>query len=63
MTTTSKTKSRFNQVLLKIDARTFRENNQRKCIDCLKPRSNKNEPECKKCSCNEFYVPNYFFYL
>ena len=52
MTTTSKTKSRFNQVLLKIDARTFHENNQQKCIDCLKPRSNKNKPECKKCSCN-----------
>ena len=34
-------------------------NNQQKCIDCLKPRSNKNEPECKKCGCNYFYVPNY----
>ena len=59
MTTPSKTKSRFNQVLLKIDARSLRENNQQKCIDCLKPRSNKNELECKKCGCNEFYVPNY----
>ena len=59
MTTPTKTKSRFNQVLLKIDARSFRENNQQKCIDCLKPRSNKNELECKKCGCNEFYVPNY----
>ena len=59
MTTPAKTKSRFNQVLLKIDARSFRENNQQKCIDCLKPRSNKNELECKKCGCNEFYVPNY----
>ena len=34
-------------------------NNQQKCIDCLKPRSNKNERECKKCGCNYFYVPNY----
>ena len=59
MTTRSKTKSRFNQVLLKIDARRFRENNQQKCLDCLKPRSNKNELECQKCGCNEFYVPNY----
>ena len=57
--TPSKTKSLFNQVLLKIDARSLRENNQQKCIDCLKPRSNKNELECKKCGCNEFYVPNY----
>ena len=56
MTTPAKTKSRFNQVLLKIDARSFRENNQQKCIDCLKPRSNKNELECKKCGCNEFYT-------
>ena len=46
VTTRSKTKSRFNQVLLKIDARRFRENNQQKCLDCLKPRSNKNELEC-----------------
>ena len=34
-------------------------NNQQKCIDCLKPRSNKNERECKKCGCDYFYVPNY----
>ena len=59
MTTPSKTKSRFNQVLLKIDARSLRENNQQKCIDCLKPRSNRNELECKNCGCNEFYVLNY----
>ena len=59
MTTQSKTKSRFNGVLLKVDARSFRENNQQKCIDCLKPISNKNELECKKCGCNEFYAPNY----
>ena len=59
MTTLSKTKSGFNQVLLKIDARKFREDNQQKCIDCLKPRANKNELACKKCGCNEFYVSNY----
>ena len=34
-------------------------NNQQKCIDCLKPRSNKNERECKKYGCDYFYVPNY----
>ena len=34
-------------------------NNQQMCLDCLKPRSNKNEFECKKCGCNYFYVPNY----
>ena len=34
-------------------------NNQQKCINCLKPRSNKNERECKKCGCDYFYVPNY----
>ena len=59
MTTPSKTKSRLNQVLLKIDARSFCKNNQQKCIDCLKPRSNKNELECKKCGSTEFFVPNY----
>ena len=59
MTITSKTKSYFERFLSKIDARRLRENNQQKCIDCLKPRSNKNELECKKCGCNEFYVPNY----
>ena len=32
---------------------------QQKCIDCLKPRSNKNDLERKKCGCNYFYVPNY----
>ena len=38
MTKPSKAKSRFNQVSLKIDARKFCENNQQKCIDCLKPK-------------------------
>ena len=31
----------------------------KKCGDCLKPRSNKSELECKKCGCNKFYMPNY----
>ena len=48
MTTTSKTKSYYERVLSKICARRFCINNQQKCIDCLKPRSNKNERECKK---------------
>ena len=43
MAAVSKTKSRFNQVLLKIDARRFPENNQQKC---------------RKCGCNRFSVPN-----
>ena len=51
----SKTKYLIRQFLSKIDARKLRENNQQKCIDCVKPRSNKNELECKKCGCNEFY--------
>ena len=59
MTTTSETKSRFKQVLLKVDARSLCENNQQKCIDCLKPIPNKNELECKKCGWAEFYVHNY----
>ena len=52
-------KFRIRQFLLKIDARSLPEKDQQKSIDCLKPRSNKNELECKKCGCNEFYVPNY----
>ena len=40
-------------------AKRLHTNNQQKCIDCLKPRSNKNERECKKCGCDYFYVPNY----
>ena len=48
MTTTSKkTKSNFERVLSKIDARRLRKNNQQKCADCLKLSSNKNEVECK----------------
>ena len=33
--------------------------NNQKCIDCLKPRSNKNDCECKKYGCDYFYVSNY----
>ena len=36
-----------------MDARRLRENNQQKCRDSVKPRSNKIEIECKKCDCNE----------
>ena len=43
-------------------AKRLHTNNQQKCIDCLKPRSNKNERECKKCDSNYFYVPNYESY-
>ena len=59
MTTASKTKPHFNQVLLKIDVKRLGEKNQQKQINCLKPRSNKNELERKKCGCNEFYMFNY----
>ena len=40
-------------------SKKYQSDNQQKCIDCLKPRSNKNERECKKCGCDYFYVPNY----
>ena len=46
------------KVLLKIDAKRLCEKNQQKCIDCPKPRSNKNELG-NKCSCSTFYVSNY----
>ena len=59
MTTLSKTEPHFERVLSKIHARRFHTNNQRKCIDCLKPRSNKNDLECKKCCCDCFYVPHH----
>ena len=49
-------KFRIRQLLLKIDARSLRKKNQQKFIDCLKPRPNKNELECKKCGCNRFYA-------
>ena len=59
MTTTSKTKFHFDRVPSKFYAMRFGTNNQQICIDCHKPRPNKNELMCKRCGCNEFYVPNY----
>ena len=59
MTTTSKTKSHPKQVPFKVYAKRFHINNQQVCINSLKPRSNKNEHECKKCDCDYFYMPNY----
>ena len=59
MTTPSKTKSHFEQPLSEIYAWNFHENNQKVCIDCLKPRSNKNKFECKNCGCTKFYVLDY----
>ena len=55
MATTLETKSRFEQLLSEIYAERFHENNQKLCIDCLKPRSNKNKFECKNCGCTDFY--------
>ena len=63
MTKSPKTKSRLKSVPSKIytgsPAKRLCTNNQQMCIDCLKPRSNKNEHKCNKCGCNHFYVPNY----
>ena len=59
MTTPSKTKSHFEQLLSEIYARQICKNNQKVCIDCLKPRSNKNKFECKNCGCTDFYLLDY----
>ena len=59
MTIPSKTKSYFEQLLSEIYAKSFHKNNNKVCIDCLKPRSNRNKFECKNCGCTEFYVLNY----
>ena len=59
MTTMSETKSRFEQLLSEIYARRPHKNNQKVCIDYLKPRSNKNKFECKNCGCTKFYVLDY----
>ena len=59
MTTTSETKFRFEQLLSEIYARQPHKDNQKVCIDFLKPRSNKNKFECKNCSCTKFYVLDY----
>ena len=40
-------------------SKKYQIDNRQKCIDCFKPRSNKNELECKKCGCNHFYVPGH----
>ena len=52
-------KSHFEQLLSKLYAKSFCKNNQKRCIDCLKPRSNKNKFECKNCGCTKFYVLDY----
>ena len=63
MTTQSKAKSHFEQLLSEIYARSSHKNNQKVYIDYIKPRSNKrsnkNKFECKNCGCIEFYVLNY----
>ena len=62
MTTPQKTKSCFEQLLSEIYAKWFCENNQKVCIDCLKPRSKKkkkNTFECKNFVCTKFYVLDY----
>ena len=59
MTIPAKTKSHFEQLLSEIYARSFRKNSQKVCIDCLKPRSNKNKFECKNCGSTDFYVLDY----
>ena len=56
--TTSKAKSRF-KLLSGIYARQIRENNQKVCIDCFKPRLNKNKAEYKNWGCTESYVLNF----
>ena len=56
MTTPSKTKSHFEERLSEIYAKRPRANNKQVCIDCLKPRSNKNKFECKNCGFTDFYV-------
>ena len=59
MTTKSKTKSPLERLLSEIYAARFCKNNQQVCIDCLKPRSNKNNFECKNCGCSNFYMLDY----
>ena len=59
MTTMSKTKSRFKQLLSEIYVVSLCKNNQQMCTDYLKPRSNKNKFECKNCGSTSFYVHDY----
>ena len=63
MTTPSKTKSHFEQLLSEIYARRPHKNNQKVCIDCLKPRSNKSKLSVKivvalnfVCSIIKFFI-------
>ena len=58
MTTPSETKSRFEQLLSKIYPKRPCKD-QKVCIDCLKPKSNKNKFESKSCGYSEFCVLNY----
>ena len=59
MTIPPKTKSHVEQILSEIFARQSHENNQKVCIDCLKPISNKNKFESKNYGCTDFYVLDY----
>ena len=43
----------------KFPLKNYQSDNQQKCIDCLKPRSNENERECKKFGWDYFYLPDY----
>ena len=52
-----KIKSHYERVLSQIYARSLCENNQQKCIDCLKPRSNKNELDCQNVVAMNFMSP------
>ena len=52
-------KSHFEQHLSKIYAKSFCKNNEKVCIDCIKPRSNKDKFECKNCGCTDFYAFDY----
>ena len=58
MATPPKTKSRFDRLLSEIYPRRFFKNIDL-CVDWLKPRSNKNKFEFKKCGWTEFYVLDY----
>ena len=55
----TRSKSRFEQILSEIYAKSFCKNNQKVCIDCLKPISNKNKFESKNYGCTDFYVLDY----
>ena len=59
MTILSKTKSHFDQLLSETYARRPHQNNQKVCVDCLKPRSNRNKFEFENCGCTVFYVLDY----